>query len=224
MTKALEIPEYMAELSATISTLPLADLDRLVAVFHGAYREGRAIFTFGNGGSAALASHMACDLGKGTAPASGKRLRAISLADNVALMTAWANDTRYENIFAEQLENLLQPGDVAFAISGSGNSPNILAALHFARCAGGITAGMSGFDGGKMKALCEVCAVVSSSNMQIVEDLHLSIAHSVFRALQRRIEETNRLAISQQGVNPLESIARSPAQPIHRRAASVGKG
>jgi D-sedoheptulose 7-phosphate isomerase len=217
MTKALDIPAYMAELSAAIATLPLADLDCLVAVFFEAYREGRTIFTFGNGGSAVLASHMACDLGKGTAPAAGKRLRAISLADNVALMTAWANDTRYENIFAQQLENLLQPGDVAFAISGSGNSPNILAALNFARRAGGITAGIAGFDGGKMKSLCDVCAVVPSGNMQIIEDLHLSISHSVFRALLHRIEEINKPE------NSRETIALSRPHAVNRLAASAGK-
>jgi D-sedoheptulose 7-phosphate isomerase len=223
MTKALEIPAYMAELSATIATLPLADLDGLFAVFFEAYREGRTIFTFGNGGSAVLASHMACDLGKGTVTAGGKRLRAIALTDNVALMTAWANDTRYENIFAEQLENLLRPGDVAFAISGSGNSPNILAALNYARRAGGVTAGLSGFEGGKMKTLCDVCAVVPSANMQIIEDLHLSIAHSVFRALQRRIEEMNKQENKKPETKNFESVARSHSESINRLAASAGK-
>src|SRR5207302_5008495 len=101
-----------------------------------AYDSGRTIFLFGNGGSAALASHMTCDLSKGTIPAAGKRLRAVALTDNVALITAWANDTRYERIFAEQLENLLHPGDVAFVIHGSGNSPNLLAAHKFACQAG----------------------------------------------------------------------------------------
>jgi D-sedoheptulose 7-phosphate isomerase len=188
---AFDIPSYLEELSATIGKLPLPDIDRLVSLLLEAYSGGRTVFLFGNGGSAVLASHMACDLGKGTAPASGKRLRAVALTDNVALITAWANDTRYENIFAEQLENLLQAGDVAFAISGSGNSPNILAALNFARHAGAVTAGIAGFEGGKMKPLCDVCAVVPSRNMQIIEDLHLAIAHSVFRALLHRIQEVN---------------------------------
>jgi len=188
---AFDVPSYLAELSGTIQNLPVPAIDDLVRVFLQAYGRGRTIFLFGNGGSASLASHMCCDLGKGTAPACGKRLRAVSLTDNAALITAWANDTRYENIFAEQLENLLQPGDVACAISGSGNSPNILAALSFARQAGAATAGITGFTGGKMKPLCDVCVVVPSDNMQIIEDLHLSIAHSVFRVLAHEIQRMN---------------------------------
>jgi D-sedoheptulose 7-phosphate isomerase len=188
---AFDVPSYLEELSATISRLPLPAIDRLIRVFREAYDGGRTIFLLGNGGSASLASHMACDLGKGTAPAAGRRLRAIALTDNLALITAWANDTRYDRIFAEQLENLLEPGDVACAISASGNSPNILAALTFARQAGAITTGITGFQGGKMKSLCDVCVVVPSDDMQIIEDLHLSISHSVFRVLRHEILEMN---------------------------------
>jgi D-sedoheptulose 7-phosphate isomerase len=186
-----DVPSYLEELSATIRKLPLPAIDRLVRVFFEAYQSGRTIFLFGNGGSAALASHMACDLGKGTAPAAGRRLRAVALTDNVALITAWANDARYEAIFAEQLENLLHPGDVACAISASGNSPNIIAALSYARQAGAATAGITGFQGGKMKSLCEACVVVPSDNMQIIEDLHVSISHAVFRVLRHEIQEAN---------------------------------
>jgi len=188
---AFDVPSYLEELSATIQKLPLPAIDRLVRVFLEAYNRGRTIFLFGNGGSAALASHMTCDLGKGTAPAVGRRLRAIALTDNVALLTAWANDTRYEAIFAEQLENLVEPGDVACAISGTGNSRNILAALSVARQAGVVTAGLTGFQGGKMKSLCDVCVVVPSDNMQIIEDLHVSISHAVFRVLRHEIQEMN---------------------------------
>jgi len=195
MITSFDVSSYLEELSKTIQGLPLQSINDLVEVFLQAYDSGRTIFLFGNGGSAALASHMTCDLGKGTAPVSGKRLRAVALTDNVALITAWANDTWYERIFAEQLENLLRPGDVAFAISASGNSPNILAALGFARQAGATTAGLAGFQGGKMKFLCDVCVVVPSDNMQIIEDLHLSIAHSVFRALRREIQETSHTTV-----------------------------
>jgi D-sedoheptulose 7-phosphate isomerase len=205
-TIAFDVPSYLEELSGTIQRLPLSTIDRLVEVFFATYEKGRTIFLFGNGGSAALASHMACDLGKGTAPTAGKRLRAVALTDNVALITAWANDARYEDIFAEQLENLLRPGDVACAISASGNSPNILAALSFARQAGAITTGITGFQGGRMKPLCDVCVVVPSENMQIIEDLHLSIAHSVFRVLQHEIQEMN---------DSGTAIARSSPTPGH---------
>jgi D-sedoheptulose 7-phosphate isomerase len=191
---AYDVPSYLEELSATIQKLPLPAIDRLVRVFFEAYENGQTIFLFGNGGSAALASHMTCDLGKGTAPAAGKRLRAVALTDNVALITAWANDAHYEDIFAEQLRNLLHAGDIAFAISASGNSPNILAALSFARQAGASTAGVTGFQGGKMKSLCDVCVVVPSDDMQIIEDLHVSISHSVFRVLRHHIQEANSAA------------------------------
>src|SRR5258708_8562219 len=140
MTTAFDTHSYLEELSATIRQLPLPAIDSLVSTLLHAYDSGRTIFLFGNGGSASLASHMTCDLGKGTIPAAGKRLRAVALTDNVALITAWANDTRYERIFAEQLENLLHPGDVAFAISASGNSPNILAALNFPPHSSTVTA------------------------------------------------------------------------------------
>jgi D-sedoheptulose 7-phosphate isomerase len=190
-TSACDIPSYLEELTVTIQKLPVPAIDRLVCILIEAYKRGRTIFLFGNGGSASLASHMSCDFGKGTATEAGKRLRVVALTDNVALITAWANDTRYERIFAEQLENLLKPGDVAFAISGSGNSPNVLAALAFAREANAVTAGVTGFQGGQMKSLCDVCVVVPSENMQIIEDLHLAIAHSVFRRLRYEMQEFN---------------------------------
>lgn len=190
------VSSYLEQLSSTIEKLPVQSIDRLADIFLSAYHSGRTIFLFGNGGSASLASHMTCDLGKGTAPSTGRRLRAVALTDNVALITAWANDTRYEEIFAQQLENLLQPGDVAFAISGSGNSPNVLAALSFARQAGAVTAGITGFEGGKMKSLCDVCVIVPSDNMQIIEDLHLSIAHAVFRVVRHEMQDKRSMAAS----------------------------
>ena len=145
-----------------------------------AYENENSILLFGNGGSAALASHFACDLGKGTVNGSKKRFRVIALTDNVPLMTAWANDAKYEDIFAEQLANFARPGDLAFAISGSGNSPNVLRALRTARDLGSATIGLTGFSGGKMRALCDACIVVPCDNMQIIEDLHLCVAHSLF--------------------------------------------
>ena len=208
MKTAFDVPSYLEELSSTIAKLPLPAINHLVQIFLQAYDSGRTIFLFGNGGSASLASHMSCDLGKGTAPAKGKRLRAVALTDNAALITAWANDTSYASIFAEQLENLLQPGDIACAISASGNSPNILAALSFARRAGAITAGITGFQGGKMKPLCDVCVVVPSDNMQIIEDLHLSIAHSVFRVLRHEIHDGNQATAA---IPLSRSVGQSPA-------------
>lgn len=178
---------YFEELSRTIPLLPLEDADRLVRLLLAARDTGHTVFVFGNGGSAALASHMACDLGKGASNGAERRLRVLALTDNVPLITAWANDASYKDVFAQQLQTFVRPGDVVCAISASGNSPNVLAALRVARKGRAITAGITGYQGGRMKQLCDVCVVVPSSNMQIIEDLHLSIAHAVFTAVRREI-------------------------------------
>lgn len=180
--------QYFAELQRVATTLHHDDINRIAGTLVEAYEAGRIVYTFGNGGSASLASHLACDLGKGTAYCNGgKRLRVLALTDNLPTLTAWANDARYEDIFSEQLRNLVQPLDVAFAISGSGNSKNVLNALRVAREARAITVGISGFQGGEMKALCDFNVIVPCNNMQIIEDLHLAIAHSIFRIVHTRI-------------------------------------
>jgi len=180
---------YFKELCATASKLCCADVDRVVETLLQSFERGRCVYVFGNGGSAALASHVACDLGKGTVNGSEKRFRILSLTDNVALMTAWANDRCYEDVFAEQLKNFVRPRDVAFAISGSGNSRNVIQALKVARGAGAITVGLTGFRGGEMKALCDLCVVVPSENMQIIEDLHVSTTHALFTCVRQRLHE-----------------------------------
>jgi D-sedoheptulose 7-phosphate isomerase len=180
---------YFAQLAKTIESLPFGDMDRLTDVLLTAYEQRRTVFIFGNGGSAALASHFACDLGKGTARGSCRRFRVMALTDNVPLVTAWANDANYGDIFAEQLANFAGPGDVALAISASGNSPNVLRALRGAKQAGSVTAGLTGFSGGRMLALCDACVVVRSENMQIIEDVHVSVAHSIFTCIRARIDQ-----------------------------------
>ena len=180
---------YLELHAKVLEKLPFLAIERVSRELLRAYEEGRRIFLFGNGGSASLASHFACDLGKGTVIHGdhGKRFQAIALTDNLALLTAWANDSSYDDVFAEQLRNLIQPGDVAFAISGSGNSPNVLLALQVAREFGALNIGLGGFQGGKMKALCDICMVVPSDNMQIIEDLHVGIAHALFTIVRYRI-------------------------------------
>jgi D-sedoheptulose 7-phosphate isomerase len=187
MNGLYDVNGYFGCLTQTVKRLPLERIDQIASILLGAYDAGHTVYVFGNGGSAALASHFACDLGKGTLNGSGKRFRVVALTDNIPLMTAWANDSGYEDIFSEQLASLVRPGDVAFAISGSGNSPNVLRALGVAREAGAITVGLSGFQGGKMKALCDVCMVVPSDNMQIIEDLHLCAAHALFSSIKAKI-------------------------------------
>ena len=180
---------YFERYARVVSELPYADIERVVDVLIQAYEEGRRVFLFGNGGSAALASHFACDLGKGTitAEAPGKRFRVLALTDNIPLITAWANDTSYEHVFAEQLRNFIEPGDIAFGISGSGCSSNVLSALKLARNEQAVTVGLTGFKGGKMPPLCDFCMVIPSDSMQLIEDLQLGITHAIFTVIHHRI-------------------------------------
>ena len=191
-----EVNAYFDNVISTIEKLPFTMIERIVNVLLQAYEASRTIYLFGNGGSAALASHFACDLSKGAANGSGKRFQVLAFTDNVPLITAWANDARYEDIFAEQLINFVRPNDIAFAISGSGNSPNVLKALEVAREASAFTIGLTGFQGGEMKGLCDLCLIVPSDNMQIIEDLHLSVTHAVFRALRMSICSQNDAAVA----------------------------
>ncbi len=178
---------YLRGLDDTLQNLERRGIDEIAQALLRAYKTRAAVFIFGNGGSAALASHLACDLGKGTAIDGHDRFRVLALTDNVPLMTAWANDSKYDDIFAEQIRNFVQPGDIAFAVSGSGNSPNVLKALQTAKAAGAFNIGLGGYQGGKMKNLCDLCVVVPSENMQVIEDLHLSISHCVFSIVRNGI-------------------------------------
>jgi D-sedoheptulose 7-phosphate isomerase len=193
----LAAKQYFDELQRVMVSFSKDGIDQIADTLVRAYDAGRTVYLCGNGGSAALASHFACDLGKGTAYCNGgKRLRALSLTDNLPTLTAWANDSSYEDVFSEQLRNFVQPGDVAVAISGSGNSKNVLNALQVAREAGATTVGISGFQGGEMKSLCDICVIVPSNNMQIIEDLHLAMAHSIFRIVCGRISRRTMTASS----------------------------
>jgi D-sedoheptulose 7-phosphate isomerase len=184
----LDARQYFEELQRTVPSLRHDAINQIADTLVEANESGSTVYVFGNGGSAALASHLACDLGKGTAYCDGgKRFRVMALTDNLPVLTAWANDSSYEDIFSEQLRNFVKPADVAFAISGSGNSKNVLNALQVARKAGATTVGLSGFKGGQMKNLCDICVVVPSSDMQIIEDLHLAMAHSIFRIVCSRM-------------------------------------
>jgi D-sedoheptulose 7-phosphate isomerase len=189
---------YFGSYCNILEDLPYGEIEQVTARLLQAYDEGRTVFLFGNGGSAALASHFACDLGKGTLARCGdsKRFRAVSLTDNLPLITAWANDVSYDRIFAEQLRSLVVAGDISFAISGSGNSSNVLSALEVARSSGSTTIGMTGYLGGRMKALCDYCIVVPSDNMQLIEDFHLSISHALFLGICQRIARSTGFAVA----------------------------
>jgi D-sedoheptulose 7-phosphate isomerase len=183
--------DYILALQEVLARLDHAVVDRMVEVIWRGYEDGRTLFLFGNGGSAALASHIACDIGKGTIAGHRKRLKTIALTDNVALITAWANDKAYEEIFSEQLQSLAEGGDIALAISGSGNSPNVIRGLEAARRMGVQTLVLTGFEGGRAKPLADFCLVVPSDSMQHIEDAHLCATHAIFLAVRQRMMQAN---------------------------------
>lgn len=153
--------------------LDLDAISGIAGAIEKAEKKGKQIFVMGNGGSAATASHLATDWSK-TAERVGKPLiRCISLNDNIPFMTAIANDLGYEEVFSRQLQNLLNPGDVVVIISGSGNSPNVIKAAEFAKKVGAVTIGMTGFTGGKLRKLVDICLHIESDQYGVIEDLHM---------------------------------------------------
>jgi D-sedoheptulose 7-phosphate isomerase len=159
------------------------EIDAVARLFKRAYEEERTIFLMGNGGSASTASHIACDLNKGACLHAKKKFRVMALTDNLPTIMAIANDIDYQSIFVEQLKSFARPGDVVMGISGSGNSPNVLRALEYARKSGCATIGVCGYDGGKLKPLVDCCFHVKINDMQIVEDVHLMLGHILMRVL-----------------------------------------
>ena len=188
---SLAAKDYLLAVQDVLAHLDHEVVDRMIDVIWRGYEEGRTLFVFGNGGSAALASHFACDIGKGTVAGRARRLKTIALTDNVALITAWANDKAYEEIFSEQLESLAEKGDIALAISGSGNSPNVIRGLQAGRRLGVQTLVLTGFAGGRAKTLADLCLIVPSESMQHIEDAHLCATHAIFLAIRQRLMLNN---------------------------------
>ena len=144
---------------------------------------GKKIITCGNGGSASTASHYITDWNKMVNLATGRKFRGISLCDNIGVITAYGNDLSYDEIFAGQLRAILDEGDLIVAISGSGNSPNVLKAVEYANANGGDTLAVVGYDGGKLKAIAKQSVHVPSFDMQLCEDVHLMFGHMVMKTL-----------------------------------------
>lgn len=155
----------------------LDKIDEIAKVLFKARDGKKTIFVMGNGGSSSTASHFACDLSKGATVHGIPRFRVIALTDNTPSILAWANDSAYGDIFIEQLKNLMSPGDVVIGISGSGNSINVINAIEHANKNGGITVGLSGYDGGKLLRIAKHNIHVKSFCMERVEDIHLLINH-----------------------------------------------
>lgn len=175
---------YTTESQEILRHLPLARVEAAIQLLIRALENDRFIYTMGNGGSAATASHLANDLGKGGMRGFPRRFKILSLVDTVPLLTAWANDTNYERVFVEQLDNFVGPGDVVIAISGSGNSRNVLLAAELGRKRGAAVVGLTGFDGGELARICDVCVIVPSDDMQHIEDMHLKVAHMIYASIR----------------------------------------
>lgn len=207
--------EYLARVRGLLDGL--ADpADRFVEALWGAFEAGATVFLAGNGGSAAAASHFGQDLAKGTLAdmRSERRFRVVPLTDNVGFITALANDEGYESVFEQQLRNLGRRGDLLVAISGSGNSPNVLRAVDYARSIGMRSIGVTGYDGGKLQKLADVSVHVPVWDMGMAEALHGVIFHLAMSRLRERV------AAAQDGA-PRE---RTRSRPQASRTSSRSRG
>lgn len=169
--------DYLAELAAAAATLDPFQVDRAAAILTDAYDRGATLFAAGNGGSAAVANHLQCDHMKGVRTGTDLTPRVISLATNVELITAVANDIGYDEVFTYQLQSQASSGDVLLVVSSSGSSPNVVRALEWARLNGLRTIALTGFSGGGARALAEASLHVDSTNYGVVEDLHQAVMH-----------------------------------------------
>jgi len=185
-----QLDNYLTQLSHTLMALPRRPLEEIAQALWDTYQRDGTIHICGNGGSAATASHFACDLAKWTVKPDRRRMRALALTDNVPVMTAWSNDRNYESVFVEQLIAHYRPGDLLFAISGSGNSPNVLQAVIWANQCGAPTIGLSGFEGGKLVRLVRHSLCVDNHVMPQIEDAHSAVCHALAVQLGERIEQS----------------------------------
>lgn len=170
---------YKTDLIEAIETIDLSKVERAIQVLSEARDAGRRIFVCGNGGSASTASHFACDIVKGASFDRTKRFRIMALTDSLPTLTAYSNDISYDCVFVEQLKNFAEPGDVVLAISGSGNSANVLRAVEYANSAGCQTIALTGRDGGKLGSLVQLNIQAFHPHMGRIEDCHLMILHMI---------------------------------------------
>jgi D-sedoheptulose 7-phosphate isomerase len=183
----MSFKEYIKNLNSTIGTLDEKQIDFFIDLLYNAYKEEKMVFVIGNGGSAANASHFAQDLAKGTRRdlKQAKRIKALSLTDNLPFITALGNDDGFETIFEQQLRTFANPEDILICISGSGNSPNIIKAVSWANENKLITVGITGFDGGKLMKLSKYSVHVPLHDMYTSESIHSIIFHYVLKELNR---------------------------------------
>jgi len=174
---------YFGRLNQVIAQQDASAYDHGIELVRTAWQQGRQVITLGNGGSSMTALHFMTDWVKNVYLKKGKPFRGRSLVDNIGLIMAYSNDLSFQDLFIEQLKNIMEPGDLVIAISGSGNSENVIRAVEYANQHGAVTLGLSGFDGGKLKKISHHNIWVDSHDMQIVEDVHACFGHLVLQAL-----------------------------------------
>ena len=190
----MNFPEsYRAQVFNAIERIDTSLVGRVIDVFREARDNGRHIFVCGNGGSASTASHFACDIVKGASYEREKRFKIMALNDGLPTLMAYANDVGYDCVFAEQLKNFAQPGDVFMALSGSGNSPNVVAAMEYANSVGCTTIALTGRDGGKLGPLAGIHIHVNEPHMGRIEDAHMVVCHMICYYFMERIDEVGRI-------------------------------
>ncbi|QJC53264.1 SIS domain-containing protein [Paenibacillus albicereus] len=197
------IESYFHAVSSSLDSVNAERVHRLAGAIVGVWKQRGTIYIMGNGGSASTASHFACDLSKLTIAGGRPRVKAVSLTDNAAILTAWANDSHYEDIFIHQLIPFLEPRDMVIAISASGNSGNVVKALGYAAEAGAATASLSGFQGGAVSRMTDYPIITFSDSMQVIEDSHSLLCHGMALEvcqLMERVEEDRRLAVGKGGI------------------------
>jgi D-sedoheptulose 7-phosphate isomerase len=183
MAKNFTVSNYLAAHAKLAAQLDMDGFQKGVDMVVAAFHAGKKIVTCGNGGSASTASHYITDWNKMTNLATGRKFRGLCLCDNVGLITAYGNDLSYADVFSGQIDALMDEGDLLVAVSGSGNSPNVLKAIEAARRSGGTVLGVVGYDGGKMMSMCDHSVWVNSFDMQMCEDIHLMFGHMVMKTL-----------------------------------------
>ena len=177
------VPNYLSAHIELLKRLETTCFQQGIDIVKTSFEHGKKILVCGNGGSALTASHYITDWNKMVCLATGKKFRGISLCDNTGLITAYGNDLSYTDIFAGQIDALMDEGDLLIAISGSGNSPNVLRAVEAAKRANGRVLGIVGYDGGKLMPMCDHAVWVRSFDMQLCEEVHLMFGHMVMKQL-----------------------------------------
>lgn len=181
------VQSYVTDLKTTLDQLPQELIEEIIELLHQARVEKRQIFIMGNGGSASTATHFVCDLAKNTRHADWPNYRVIGLSDNMAILSAYANDEGYENVFVQQMASFIEPDDIVIGISTSGNSPNVLTAIDYANQAKATTIGFTGFTGGKLGSMAKIHLHVPSDCIEQVEDIHLMLEHLICKVLRERV-------------------------------------